>query len=299
MFRSKFVIQYPPNPCPTSQLTTITERQGGGSISNRTMSTTTAIKSYSHASASSRRWMLVSMGLLLLLLIQYVSMTPRGDCLVSFGTYKGHQYTTKETTGSKCLVESKWMRVQQHQVQFSGQSSTISDWLWIDYHDRINVLVEAPSMASNSNNNNNDERQFYVFDQSKYALEGRTSMAIIGGIIEPGESPERAAAREVEEEMHVTCNQMHWLGRFRTDVNRGMGWVNSYLATQCQPAKRSKGGEDGEDQVGTADVERQDLRRISLAELIANVRNGDFVEVQWSNTVALALLHPELVSKSM
>jgi hypothetical protein len=35
-----------------------------------------------------------------------------------------------------------------------------------------------------------------------------------------------------------------------------------------------------------------------MAELIANVRNGDFVEVQWSNTVALALLHPELMNKS-
>jgi 8-oxo-dGTP pyrophosphatase MutT (NUDIX family) len=106
--------------------------------------------------------------------------------------------------------------------------SPISDWLWIDYHDRINVLVEAPSIASNSSSSSSsstNERQFYVFDQSKYALEGRTSMAIIGGIIEPGESPERAAMREVEEEMHVTCDQLHWLGRFRTDVESwyGMG----------------------------------------------------------------------------
>ena len=249
------------------------------------------------------------MGLLVLLLMQHYSTgSPKGDCLVSFGPYRGHQYTTKETTGSKCLVESKWMRVQQHQVQFAGQSSPpISDWLWIDYHDRINVLVEAPSIASTSSSSSSstNERQFYVFDQSKYALEGRTSMAIIGGIIEPGESPERAAMREVEEEMHVTCDQLHWLGRFRTDVNRGMGWVNSYLATQCQPmnTKRSSstskgGGEHYKDQVGTADVERQDLRKVSMAELIANVRNGDFVEVQWSNTVALALLHPELMNKS-
>ena len=224
--------------------------------------------------------------------------------------------------GSKCLVESKWMRVQQHQVLFPGQSTPISDWLWIDYHDRINVLVEAPSAPSSeyessSSLSSPDSREmfFFIFSQSKYALEGRTSMAILGGIVEPGEHPQDAAAREVQEEMSVTCDEMHPLGRFRTDVNRGMGWVHSFLAMRCHyyqhESKIAKTGtrtilgmhsstsssshavSEGE-QVGNADVERQDLRKVSLKELRAASRNGDFVEVQWSNTVALALMHPEL-----
>lgn len=212
--------------------------------------------------------------------------------MVSFGAYKGHVYTTKETVGKpKCWLESKWMRIQQHQVQFPGQSSLIPDWLWIDYHDRINVLVEAPSSQD-------DERQFYIFEQSKYALEGRISKAIIGGIIEPGEQPEIAAQREVEEEMHLKCEEMHFLGRFRTDVNRGMGWVNSFLAAHCQPVTKNKSPDEEGDQVGTADVERQDLKKLSLTELREAVRKAEFVEVQWSNTVALALVHPELANSS-
>jgi len=51
------------------------------------------------------------------------------------------------------------------------------------------------------------------------------------------EPAEIAAAHEVEdeEEMHLSCQEMHLLGFFRTDVNRGMGWVNSYLADHFTP----------------------------------------------------------------
>ena len=215
-------------------------------------------------------------------------------CVYSFGEYKGTQYTTTETVNKpKCWLESKWMRVQQHTVKFSGSSSVIPDWLWIDYHDRINVLVESPTSTSK-------RRSFYVFEQSKYALEGRQSKAIIGGIIEPHEDPSVAAQREVKEEMKVQCQEFHPLGRFRTDVNRGMGWVYSFLAVRCKPITRGQekdlmGDAKDESIVGDADVERQDLKTMSLDEVRLASRNGEFLEVQWSNTVALALLHPELL----
>jgi ADP-ribose pyrophosphatase YjhB (NUDIX family) len=88
--------------------------------------------------------------------------------------------------------------------------------LFIDYHDRINVLVEDPK----SSKKQGSEKQFLIFRQSKYALEGRQSMAIVGGIIEPGEDATSAASREVNEELDLDC-QFEFLGRFRTDVNRG------------------------------------------------------------------------------
>ena len=51
----------------------------------------------------------------------------------------------------------------------------IDDWLFINYHDRINVLVEDPSSLENN------EPKFLIFRQSKYALEDRESLAIVGG----------------------------------------------------------------------------------------------------------------------
>jgi 8-oxo-dGTP pyrophosphatase MutT (NUDIX family) len=235
-------------------------------------------------SQSSRWWIvMLSSGMVIYIVFQW---TQSPSCRFSFDKYTGHQYKSSETRGSICLVESKWMRLQKHTVQLAGQSNFISDWLWIDYHDRINVLVEAPRTSG-------DERQFYILEQTKYALEERKSVAIVGGIIEPGEDPTVAASREVEEELKVSCEDMIFLGRFRTDVNRGMGWVNSFLALHCR-AVTSQVSSNDKSQVGAADLERQDLKVVTLTKLIDLARKGDFLEVQWSNTVALALLHPKL-----
>lgn len=250
-----------------------------------------------------KKWTFVSLALgvaLLFIISRNTSFNKSdgGECLLNFGEYKGHVYKTKETRGTpKCLLQSKWMKVQQHRVQFEGKAALITDWLWIDYHDRINVLVEAPRNKSQKNGGGGSERRFHAFLQSKYALEGRTSKAIIGGIIEPGEKPELSAEREIREEMGLKCDELHFLGRFRTDVNRGIGWVNSFLAVHCHPVVESKGDEKGGssgDQVGAADVERQDLITMSQTELKKAVLGGEFIEVQWSNTVSMALLHPEL-----
>jgi ADP-ribose pyrophosphatase YjhB (NUDIX family) len=189
------------------------------------------------------------------------------------------------------------MKIQQHTVKFPESNFVIDDWLWIDYHDRINVLVEAERATPP----NQKEKSFLIFEQTKYALEGRTSKAIIGGIIEPGEEPEQAARREVEEEMGgLQCNNFYFLGRYRTDVNRGMGWLNSFLATDCSRNISNHKNENekykmsDQEEVGAPDQERQDLKTITLTQLREAARRGEFLEVQWSATVALALQHHEL-----
>eukprot|EP00957_Ditylum_brightwellii_P152560 11612638-Ditylum_brightwellii.AAC.1 len=200
------------------------------------------------------------------------------------------------------------MRVARHKVMLPSSSSqdvtVIDDWLYIDYHDRINCLVQIPNDEDEGTDGKGggDQQQpkFLVFEQTKYALENRNSLAVIGGIIEPHEAPELAARREVEEETGRQCTQMIKLGRFRTDVNRGMGWVHSYLGVNCRKALLTPttstlpDNDKEEEEVGTKDAERQDARIITLSELVDAARNGIFLEVQWSNTVALALLHPSL-----
>jgi len=215
--------------------------------------------------------------------------TSEGDCALFFGKYNGEQYYSPES-GSvgkpKCLLESKWMKVSQHSVKFPGTDGVIDDWLWVDYHDRINVLVEMETQPG-------DERQFFVFQQTKYALEGRQSLAIIGGIIEPGESAEAAARREVDEEMDgIQCTDFHFLGRYRTDVNRGVGWLNSFLASGCKKNPKHGKHQFLEDEVGAADTEKQTMKTISLSRIQRATLDGEFIEAQWTATVALALMHP-------
>lgn len=219
------------------------------------------------------------------------------NCNVFLGKYHGHEYRASATIGQpRCLVESKFLKVQQHTLRM-GPNTIIDDWLFIDYHDRINVLVEAPATRirqddSENKNHGVEEPHFYIFEQTKYALEDRMSWAIVGGIIEPGEAPEHAAKREVSEEMHVTCQDFVALGRYRTDVNRGAGWTSTFWARQCKPGTvKETGGLKEMDEVGVPDTERQDLRIVSLSEIRKAVADGKFLEIQWSATVALALLH--------
>lgn len=161
----------------------------------------------------------------------------------------------------------------------------IDDWLFINYHDRINVLVEDPTSEKDG------ETKFLIFRQTKYALEGRLSLAIVGGIIEPNENAIHAASREVNEEMGLDC-QFEFLGRFRTDVNRGMGWVNSFIGHSCKskPIRKNADGNPIEE-VGAPDSEKQNIISMTKEEVLKNVIKGEFLEVQWSNTVSLAMLN--------
>jgi 8-oxo-dGTP pyrophosphatase MutT (NUDIX family) len=245
-------------------------------------------------------------------------------CLSSLGTYQGVIFTKPDSTQqNKCLVESPWMRVSQHTVTTTitgtgdgtvATTKTIDDWLFIDYHDRINVLVEAPPPKSHTSTSidkedyeerDTDENHFIIMEQTKYALHS-SSLAIVGGLIELSDvgGAIDAAKREVLEELSITCHNWKDLGKFRTDVNRGMGWVYPFLATSCTyDTSASDTGNhlviehedssnaDSSKVVGDRDTEKQNIRKMSVSEVRRAVMDGKFVEVQWSNTVALAMLH--------
>lgn len=245
--------------------------------------------------------------------IFYKSSIDDGDhakCLTSFGTYRGLIYSKLDATQhNKCLVESPWMRVSQHTVittttgdESITETKTIHDWLFIDYHDRINVLVESPSPPKEDENETN-EKQFIIMEQTKYALD-QTSLAIVGGLVEPSDvgGAIDAAKREVLEELSISCRAWKDLGKFRTDVNRGMGWVHPFLATDCFFDTSDSVAGDGDSSkydsskmVGARDTEKQHVRTMKLTDVRRAVMDGKFVEVQWSNTVALAMLHLSIV----
>jgi len=232
------------------------------------------------------------------------------SCMISFGEYAGKEfrYYDEDNGGTvgypDCLVESKFLKLQRHRVRLPGSTRIIPDWLWIDYHDRINVLVQAPpssaKLYSSSYPKQDDEEvSFYVFEQTKYALEGRRSLAIIGGLVEPSDKDdEQAARREVLEEMNIECNRYVLLGRLRADVNRGLGWLASYLALDCSvvsPTSRTDSGKGNAqaDEIGGSDAERQDLRVLRKSDLKGALVDGRFLELPWAATVSFALHYLE------
>jgi ADP-ribose pyrophosphatase len=114
------------------------------------------------------------------------------------------------------LGYSKFLTVEEHAVQLpDGQ--VISDWPWVVTPDFVNVVAVT------------EEGRYLCFRQTKYGIDG-TSLAPVGGFMEPGEEPLAAAQRELLEETGYEGAEWIPLGSYRVDANRGAGMAYFFLA---------------------------------------------------------------------
>ncbi len=140
-------------------------------------------------------------------------------------------------------------------------------WPWIITPDFVNIAVITI------------EGEYLVFRQTKYSITG-TTLAPVGGYIEPGEEPLAAAKRELLEETGFVAEQWENLGEFAVDGNRGNGIAHFFLAREAHPVA----------QIDADDLEEQELLRLTRAEVEAAVARGAFKVLPWQTVMALALL---------
>ena len=165
------------------------------------------------------------------------------------------------------LNHSKFLQVEVHTVQLpDGQ--IIDDWPWVITPDFVNVVVEMV------------DGRFLCFRQIKYSIDGST-LAPVGGYMEPGEAPLASAKRELLEE--TGCEAEEWidLGHFAVDGNRGAGTAYLYLARSAHQVT----------QPNADDLEEQTVLFLTRAELEAALLAGEFKLLPWVTAVALALQH--------
>ncbi len=143
----------------------------------------------------------------------------------------------------------------------------IEKWPWIITPDFVNIAVITI------------EGEYLVFRQTKYSITG-TTLAPVGGYIEPGEEPLAAAKRELLEETGFVAEQWENLGEFAVDGNRGNGIAHFFLAREAHPVA----------QIDADDLEEQELLRLTRAEVEAAVARGAFKVLPWQTVMALALL---------
>jgi len=165
------------------------------------------------------------------------------------------------------LNHSKYLVVENHTVELPD-GRVISDWPWLITPDYVNVLAVT------------EGGEFLCFRQTKYAVDG-TSLAPVGGYLEPGEDPLAAAQRELLEETGYQAAEWIDLGRFGVDGNRGAG--NAYLFLACGGRRVAQARPD--------DLEEQKLLRLSRSELETALDAGEFKLVSWAAVIALALRH--------
>jgi len=167
------------------------------------------------------------------------------------------------------LDRGRFLVIEDHTVELPD-GRIMPDWPWIITPDYVIVVALTAS------------GEFLCFRQTKYAVEG-SSLAPVGGYIEPGEDPRLAAERELLEESGHQASEWVDLGHYRVDGNRGAGMAHLFLACGAHHTA----------DVESDDLEEQELLFLSAAELRAALWAGEFKVLPWAAGVALALQYLE------
>lgn len=163
------------------------------------------------------------------------------------------------------LDKGRFLQVEEHSIQLPD-GRVIQDWPWVITPDYVNVVAM------------DEHGRFLCFKQTKYAVKG-TTLALVGGYIEPDEKPAKTAQRELLEETGCCAAKWACLGRFRVDSNRGAGTAHLYLAQGVQYKA----------EVVSDDLEEQEVIWMTREQLENALDKGAFKVLVWNTACAMAL----------
>ena len=179
-----------------------------------------------------------------------------------------------ETVSRKTILEhSKFLTVENHVVKLPD-GKIIPDWAWLIIPSAAIVLAVT------------EDNEFLCFRQTKYAVEG-TSLAPVGGMLEPNEKPIDAAKRELLEEMGYESPDWVSLGSHILDPNRGIATMHLFLALNAKQVAEPN----------SDDLEDQELLFLSRDEIENALSAGEFKILAWSAVVAMSLNYIKESSK--
>ena len=174
----------------------------------------------------------------------------------------------KTLSRTPVIRRGKFLTLEDHDVELPD-GRIIRGWPWLVMPDYVNVMVETA------------EGKFVCLRQTKYAIGGGTSLAPVGGYVEPGESPDATARRELLEETGYESARWIPLGSYAADGNRGCGTAHLFLARDARKTAAVK----------SDDLEEQEVLLMTREEIEGALAAGAFRVLPWCANVALALKH--------
>ncbi|MCB9078148.1 MAG: NUDIX domain-containing protein [Anaerolineaceae bacterium] len=171
----------------------------------------------------------------------------------------------KTLARAKVLDYGKWLVIEKHTIELPD-GRIIDDWPWVISPDYINVIAVT------------EDRRFMLFRQVKYCTD-ETSLAPVGGYLDPNENALDAAKRELFEETGYEAADWISLGQYCVDGNRGAGTAYLFLAQGAHQVAEPDAD----------DLEEQELLFLDQAEVEQALLGGEFKVLSWATTVALAL----------
>lgn len=163
------------------------------------------------------------------------------------------------------LDQRPWLLVENHVVELPD-GRLIPDWPWIITPDYVNVVAVTA------------EGRFICFRQVKYGVDG-TTLGIVGGFVEEGEEPFKAAQRELLEETGYESSDWIPLGSYRVDPNRGIAMGHLFVARQARCITKPNAD----------DLEEMEMLLLTRAELETALAKGEFKVLAWAASIAFAL----------
>ena len=163
------------------------------------------------------------------------------------------------------LNQTKFLSVENHVVELPD-GRVIPDWTWVKIPNAAIVLAMT------------EDNQFICFRQTKYAIEG-TTLATVGGMIEPDEDPLVAAKRELLEETGYAAKKWISLGKYILDPNRGVAEMHLFLALDAKHVAEPI----------IDDLEDQELILLSRTQIEKALNAGEFKILTWTAVVSLSL----------
>ncbi len=171
-----------------------------------------------------------------------------------------------KTLSRKLILDfSRYLAVESHTVELPD-GRVIDNWPWVIIPEFVDVLPVL------------EDGRILCMRQFKYGV-GEVSLSTMGGMIDPGETPEQAARREMAEEMGCEAREMIFLGKYAADANRRCGTAYLFLALDARQVAEPNSG----------DLEEQEIITLTRDEARDAMLKGEFKMLSWTTTIGLGL----------